>query len=227
MSDQEFDRFARTYDQDLARCLDGLGGRGSAAHFTRMKAAFIARRLTGERPAGILDFGCGQGHLTRLLAARFPEARVHGFDVSAQTIEALPPETRQAAFFTSDPAALDQAYDAVALAGVLHHIPPPDRTGEARRIANLLRPGGRVFIFEHNPANPLTRRIVDRCPFDRDVKLLYPEETRRLLQDQGFSTMRTTYVSFIPPWLPWLHGLEPLLGRIPLGAQYVVEGRLD
>ncbi len=36
---------------------------------------------------------------------------------------------------------------------------------------SVLKKKGRVYIFEHNPYNPVTRYLVATCEFDRDAVL--------------------------------------------------------
>jgi len=36
-----------------------------------------------------------------------------------------------------------------------------------RRCGDALAEGGSLFVFEHNPLNPLTRYVFERCVFDR------------------------------------------------------------
>lgn len=46
-------------------------------------AADLISRITQNAPSRIVDLGCGAGNLTRLLADRWPQARVTGVDSSA------------------------------------------------------------------------------------------------------------------------------------------------
>jgi hypothetical protein len=61
-----------------------------------------------------------------------------------------------------------------------------------------------------------------RIPFDRGAIPLTPPEVRRLLQAGGFEILRTDFLFLFPRTLKWLRGLETLLARWPLGAQYQV-----
>ena len=83
------------------------------------------------------------------------------------------------------------------------------------------RPGGLVVLFEHNPFNPLTRRAVHGCEFDRDAKLLSRRRASSLLADTGLRP-RGRYIEFFPRESRLLRGIEGRLGWLPLGAQYAV-----
>lgn len=48
--------------------------------------AELIARIHAERPATVVDLGCGPGNLTRLLADRWPDAAVHGLDSSPEMI---------------------------------------------------------------------------------------------------------------------------------------------
>lgn len=54
----------------------------------------LVGRIGAEAPAGVVDLGCGPGHLTRLLAERWPTAEVTGVDSSAEMIAAARPGER-------------------------------------------------------------------------------------------------------------------------------------
>ena len=48
----------------------------------------LLARVGAQEPGVVVDLGCGPGHLTRLLAERWPEARVTGLDSSPEMIAA-------------------------------------------------------------------------------------------------------------------------------------------
>jgi SAM-dependent methyltransferase len=116
-------------------------------------------------------------------------------------------------------------FDLVFAVCMLHHVPPgARRDAVVGEMARLARPGGLVAIWEHNPWNPLTRRVVARCPFDRDARMLALAETRDLLRRAGLSPVESRY----GPFFPWRgrgwRRAERLLAHVPLGAQFVVLG---
>lgn len=50
--------------------------------------------------------------------------------------------------------------------------------------------------------------------------MLTPLEARRLVRAGGFTILRTDFLFIFPKMLSWLGGIEPLVSRLPLGAQY-------
>jgi 2-polyprenyl-3-methyl-5-hydroxy-6-metoxy-1,4-benzoquinol methylase len=114
-------------------------------------------------------------------------------------------------------------FDVIFVAGVFHHVPPPQRESVSKTLMDRLAPGGKVFVFEHNPYNPVTRRIVNTCPYDADAVLLKPAELKRTLKNAGMTLEKQAYCLFVPPSLPALRGLERHLGWLPLGGQYWVQ----
>ncbi|MFB9712014.1 trans-aconitate 2-methyltransferase [Streptosporangium nondiastaticum] len=54
----------------------------------------LVARVAAERPAYVVDAGCGDGELTAQLAARWPGADVHGFDSSPAMIAKAAPGER-------------------------------------------------------------------------------------------------------------------------------------
>jgi ubiquinone/menaquinone biosynthesis C-methylase UbiE len=116
----------------------------------------------------------------------------------------------------------DGELDVVFAVCVLHHVDPPDRPALVAEMARVTRPGGLTLVFEHNPLNPLTRRVVRDCAFDEGVQLLGRREPERLYRGAGLTVLATEYLLFVP-WRADV--IERRLTRLPFGAQYVVVGR--
>jgi hypothetical protein len=79
-----------------------------------------------------------------------------------------------------------------------------------------------LTVFEHNPFNPVTRRIVNTCPYDADAVLLKPSELIGLLRQAQLIPSNQAYCLFIPPKFSSLAPLERYLQWLPLGGQYWV-----
>ena len=104
----------------------------------------------------------------------------------------------------------------------MHHVEVPQRNGVYADALRLLRHGGRLIVFEHNPMNPVTQWVVRHTPIDRNAVLLRPREVVRGLRAAGEVATRVEYIMFFPPRMTFLRPCERLLGWFPLGAQYVV-----
>lgn len=219
---QTFDRYASDYQQllDQSVSISGEGGE----YFAGVKAAYVAKILGAGFSGRILDFGCGVGLLSRALARQLPSATVDGFDSSSASIAAVDSELASAGSFTSIREEVRQDYDTIVVANVLHHVPPPERPDVLDFVGKHLSRSGCLFVFEHNPANPITRLAVDRCPFDEDAILLRPSETRTLFREAGLGNIRRDYIVFFPRTLKMFRPLERFLEWCPAGAQYVVSG---
>ena len=125
----------------------------SPANFHRRRLVVdLAASAVRSRAPRVLDVGCGQGELLRELAARLPEARIAGSDLSAQSL--LDTRKRNQAFelfalniadpdFSQKYADRLGAFDLLICSEVLEHI-PDDRLA-ARNLAALLAPGGALI----------------------------------------------------------------------------------
>jgi SAM-dependent methyltransferase len=160
--------------------------------------------------------------LTRLLSGQFRV--VAGYDPSARSLDVARERAAGATFYTTPESIPDAAFDAAVLSGVLHHVAPAARLELVRAAVAKLKPGGRLFVFEHNPYNPLTAKAVRDCPFDDDAILLPPREARALLRGAELSSVRQDYVLFFPKVLERLRPYEKLLRAFPLGAQTLTMG---
>ena len=217
---QEFDRFAGNYQHVLDETLRFSGDGG--AYFAGVKARYIRDYVGAAFSGSVLDYGCGIGLLTGLLKDYLPAARLDGFDVSYDCIRRISGALSAQGQFTSDAMQLAHSYQLIVVANVMHHIAPEQRQEVVHELAHRLRPGGILAIFEHNPANPITRLVVERCPFDVDAILLPAAETRVYLSRAKLRPLRVDYLMFMPRTLAWLRPLERWLGWLPLGAQYAI-----
>lgn len=219
----EFDQFSDDYQELVDQSVKASGESGE--YFADYKARFIAKRIASRPSCRILDYGCGVGLVCRSIRRQLPHARIDGFDISQRSLDRVDSALKMQGTFTSKISDLARNYDVIVLANVLHHTRPQDRQLLLCRVMELLRAEGNLVVFEHNPANPLTRRAVKSCPFDGDAILLPPRETVGYLTQSGLQSVRLEYIVFFPRALHWLRPLEPSLAWCPVGAQYAVTGR--
>jgi ubiquinone/menaquinone biosynthesis C-methylase UbiE len=118
----------------------------------------VAAEVAAERPpagASVLDVGTGPGRLLSELAARRPDLRLTGIDLSPSMIEVA--RERLAALGSQAPIRLDvgdggqmpypdQSFDLVVSTVSMHHWQEPGRVvADAYRV---LRPRGRFWVYD-------------------------------------------------------------------------------
>jgi SAM-dependent methyltransferase len=216
---EKFDQYANEYERLHAENV-AISGE-ETDYFAYYKVECLERKGVASS-AKILDFGCGIGNVTSKLSERFTD--LTGYEPSPVSAEKARARAPRATIHQEIEAVPDARFDVAVLSCVLHHVQPPDRAGVMQQVLNKLRPGGRLFVFEHNPLNPVTRRAVSTCAFDDDAVLLWPWEAKQLLRDSGFGDVELDYIVFFPKPLSFLRGLEPKLGWLPAGAQQLVVG---
>lgn len=221
----DFDSYAAEYDDALNRGLSVSGE--DKMYFARRRLAWLASLLPDyapERPASVLDYGCGTGDSTPLFYELLGARRVTGIDVSCKSLEIARRNMNgwSAEFLTPDQHAPDGTIDVAFCNGVFHHVQPAERPDAVKYIVRCLRPGGLFAFWENNPWNPGTRYVMSRIPFDRDAQTLTARTARRLLTSAGLRVLRTDYCFIFPRLLRGLRVIEPWMRSIPAGAQYQV-----
>ena len=219
----DFDGFAKDYRQIHNESLKFSGA--DSDFFSEQKVEVVRRREKAD-DLKILDLGCGDGNSATFFTQHFNNCSYPGLDTSQESIALA--EARELAgcsFQTYDGEHLpfeSTAFDVVFVACVFHHIAPDRHSDLLAEIKRVLRPGGRLYIFEHNPINPLTRRIVKNCPFDEDAILLGSGYSKRLIRNAGFTGVDVKFTIFFPGHgiFDRLRKLEPFLEWLPLGGQY-------
>jgi trans-aconitate 2-methyltransferase len=170
----------------------------------------LLHRIPSERPAHILDLGCGAGNVTRLLRQRWPEARITGVDSSSAMLErarvAEPTVDWRLAdlrdFRASEP--VDLVYSNAAL----HWL--DDHATLFPALVAMLAPGGVLAVQMPNnfaePSHTWIAATVREGPWrDRLEPLLRPTPTRPapyyldLLKPQVATTdvWETTYLQIL------------------------------
>lgn len=220
----EFDAYRTSYKDAVNASLSFSGL--DVDFFTRVKADYL-RDVLGKRlgTLDVLDIGCGVGNYHKLLSPDL--GSLSGIDVSAECVAQAALENPGVRYDSYDGARLpyaDASFDAAFTICVLHHVPPRDWQNFVAEALRVLRPGGSFAVFEHNPLNPLTMRVVNRCPFDRDAVLLRSSETVRLLKGAGFRDVAPRFILSVPAANGFLRQVDRLFARLPFGAQYYVVG---
>ena len=179
----------------------------------------------------MLDIGCGDGVTELFLHKYLPAWKVEAIDVSEKSItRAIEKKIANANFSVYDGRQVpfvDNSFDIVFIAAVMHHIDFSLHESLLKEIFRVLKPGGRLYLFEHNPLNPVTRYLVNTCVFDKDAKLLGYNYSNKLLKNASFRNIEKKFILFFPRSgvLARLIKLEDKLGWLPLGGQYMYKAQ--
>lgn len=160
-------------------------------------------RLVSIRPgARVLEVGCGQGHLTRALAARGID--IIGIDANPQAAEVagdglVRHMTAEALDFP------DASFDFIVSVHAIEHIPPLEQA--LAEMTRVLRPGGEaVFIYPAEPIQGLyavpTSVILHGTPLKaREVHChkLTPSKLRSMLEPLGMEETGHEFSLFKSP----------------------------
>jgi len=223
----DFDKHAEQYEKQLTDDLKFFGEESS--YFAEYKVRVLKDDLD-KCPERILEFGCGIGLNLQFLISYFKNSDITGCDISRRSIEIAGKRNPNAKFFriTDENVSKEkEKYDVIFISNVFHHIEPQLRADSISKIYSMLKPGGIVFFFEHNPYNPVTRRIVNNCVWDTDAILLKPSESLGLFKNAGFIIVSKKYTLYFPSFLKILRPVEKGLWFVPLGGQYYISARKD
>lgn len=227
----EFDAYRETYRDSINQAISFSGQ--SLDFFTKAKAEYLLelfdRELPDQGPLKALDVGCGHGDIHGFVLGGGRVIDLFGVDVAETVVEEARMAHPAVNYRAYDGTALpyeDGAFDAAYTICVMHHVPPSDWRRFLIEMSRIVRPGGLVAVFEHNPFNPLTRRIVNNCPIDRDAVLLRSGQLRQLASEAGLEAVRCRFIIFTPFEASIFKRLDRWLGWLPLGSQYFVAGRV-
>ena len=223
MKKVDFDNYTNDYNKMLHQGTKFFSP--NEAYFAQYKIKIVRERMSRE-PRRVLEFGCGIGVNIPYLQKAFGSAEIIGSDISPKSLEVARTQNPGIYFWQEGESDIAQGnFDLIFVAGVFHHVPTCERLTVARLLYSRLVPGGLVFVFEHNPYNPVTRKIVTNCPYDEDAVLLKPRELSDLLCQGGLEVEEQKFSLFFPQWLKIALTLERYLGWLPLGGQYWIMAR--
>ena len=229
MINRDFDNFddhAETYREihDKSISLSGT----NSEYFSEYKIIELAKFENKKSKFSFLDFGCGDGNSSKFISRIFQNSMIRGIDVSVKSIEEAKEKKLDNCIFSSFNGTVipfeNNSFDIIFTSMVFHHISFDLHSTILNELYRVLKPGGRFYIFEHNPYNPLTRKVVRECPFDQDAVLLKPNYALKTITKANFKELILNFTIFIPriKIFNWFIKLESLFRKIPVGAQYYI-----
>lgn len=230
----EFDQFADNYDTILKKSISSSGF--EPAYFDEHKIRtvyndYLANNKVTEKRIQILNFGCGVGKSERFINQYFINCSICSVDVSGKSID-IAKETNKKfhniqfkQFSKIEELELKTKFDIIFVANVFHHIPEELHLDTLIHLRSMLSSYGFLYVFEHNPLNPLTRRVFEACEFDVGCKMIRSSMFVQMCINAGYTEIRRKYVLFFPKSVSFLAGLEFVLSWCPLGAQYYIKAK--
>lgn len=106
----------------------------------------LLARVPLEAPGSVVDLGCGPGHVTRILKARWPMAEVIGVDHSSQMLARAAADAPDLRWQTADLSAWrpEQAVDLIYANASLHWVDGHEALFP--RLLSYLKPGGCLAV---------------------------------------------------------------------------------
>lgn len=189
------------------------------AHYLQKRLNFINRRI---KQGTIVDVGCGTG----LLASRLREAgyRAFGVDESFGMLkECLARNSIACAHGNSArlPIRSESADAAVCIAAMHHVVGQTEIQNTLREMLRIVKPGGWILVWDHNPLNPYWPIFMKRLPQDQEETRLVPlGEFVETLRASGVSRIEAHRLGLVPDFTPpWLLGffkaMEWIIERLP------------
>jgi len=210
-----FDNYADNYNEHINKSFGSLENNLDYYH---IKKSEILKMELGYQPKKILDLGCGVGTMLKLLSKQFPDSIFYAQDESPKSMDYIK-KNHPNVNCLSD-LNTEEKFDLIFLSNVIHHVKSSERDDLFKKIHSLLNPEGKLFIFEHNPYNPLTLKLVANCEFDADAELIKKKDLIKICKRNDLKIFKSGYIHFFPSKLGFLFKIENYLKWLFLGAQY-------
>ncbi|MCC6179561.1 MAG: class I SAM-dependent methyltransferase [Chloroflexi bacterium] len=205
-----YDHVAHDYDQVFRPHV--------AEHYLRKRTAVVRNLL----PYGgtVVDVGCGTGALAGWVQRA-------GYDVVG--VDASPGMLKQAlehgvgAVYAAYSTALpfeDGVFDLALSVATMHHLETPERVAATiAEMGRVVRPGGYVLVWDHNPLNPYWPILMKRVPQDHgDERLVSVWEILDAVREAGLRPVGAARTGLVPDFMPL--ALMPIWTRV----ERIVEG---
>jgi 2-polyprenyl-3-methyl-5-hydroxy-6-metoxy-1,4-benzoquinol methylase len=162
------------------------------------------------REDAVLDFGCGNGGILRLIAKHV--ARADGLEVNPASA-ALARESRAKIYSSLDELPASATYDVITSNHVLEHV--RDVCGTLERLRQCLKPGGRIVLkLPIDDARTSYQQRWTRNDSDHHLQTWTPRLFANVLLESGFEVRQCHVIAsaWHPKLFPFMKvGLGPFL----------------
>ena len=229
-NNKEFNSYKDRYSDEIEQAISFSGQ--SHDYFTKVKAdnlqTLIGKEFASSDEVKMLDVGCGHGLIHPHLLSN-KKIKLNGIDIADEVIEVAKKNNPTVNYDSYDGKKLpykDDSFDVAYAICVMHHVPPKQWNDFLNEMNRVVKKGGIVVIFEHNPLNPVTCHIVNKCPLDENAILLKNRKMHSLFKECGLDQISSNYILFVPFNLKIFRLLDKVLSWLPLGAQYFTYGKV-
>jgi len=163
----------------------------------RREVNFIKSELQAVKPKKILDFGCGGGWLSKVLAPYGCE--VFGIDISRSLVNSAKQVAPMVNFIVGDCMNLpfrERTFDAVISIATLHHVDVKKGLKEVNRVS---KSPCTIMLMEQNKLNPLSaigRKLLPMETHSTGEEPFTPTQLMSYLELQGFKIKLVRYLFF-------------------------------
>jgi SAM-dependent methyltransferase len=188
-----YDHVAHEYDRVFAAHV--------TRHYLDKRLDIVRSLLVGGR---VLDVGCGTGLLAAHLAGAGYE--VVGVDASPGMLAEATGQGLAGAFaaFSTGLPFADNSFDLALSVATLHHLETPVRVAfTIAEMGRVVRPGGHVLLWDHNPLNPYWPILMKRVPQDSgDERLVPMAELLADVRAAGLRPVAARRLGLVPDFVP-------------------------
>ncbi|MBP8980263.1 MAG: class I SAM-dependent methyltransferase [Syntrophobacterales bacterium] len=195
MAITHFDRIASQYENSLPSHIN--------QHYLSKRVRFITSVL---REGKLLDVGCGTGSMT--LALSNVGFRSYGIDNSIEMLRLAERKQKGHHILASarDLPFSNASFHFVINIATLHHFADHKLIEQAIfEMLRVLRPGGFLLIWDHNPRNPYWKSLMKRVPQDSgEERIISHKEIVAILLKQKniIKSIKMINSGFVPDFVP-------------------------
>lgn len=223
-----FDDYIDNYKSEVQSSIGFIGQ--EVDFFLEIKAELLVRlakkNFDNIENIKVLDIGSGIGLVDKLVKSRIKN--LYGVDIEDGVVKQAisnNPEVHYQKYDGENLPFKGNTFDITFAINVMHHVPPELWKNFSKEMYRVLKPGGISIVFEHNPFNPLTRKVVRDCEFDRDAVLLNHKKIKELFTEASLKVDDNAYIIFFPFKSKVFRWIESGLKWLPFGAQQYVVAR--
>jgi SAM-dependent methyltransferase len=195
MRETHFDDVAPVYDETLPSHV--------TEHYLEKRTRFVLSRC--PPPGRVLDVGCGTGALAARLAGINYE--VVGLDPSQGMLDVMRERAPTVGAVHGSATEMpfgDGEFDLSLSVATMHHVAEPDAVRRAlAEMVRVVKPAGRILVWDHNPRNPYWPYLMRRVPQDRGYeRLIDLEELLSGLEAGGAEPVLVRQLGLVPDFTP-------------------------